>query len=162
MLGKRWRLCWFDSMCQQQTGYIHTLHVSKLLLWPNSPCLCLRMCVCLCLSDSVLTAGPCLACVCLPAFVGARLSCAGQLLQRCKCELLFCLFNQSASLQLSLPDKTRVSQHRAASATHLDWETERECERPEGLFLSLVQCDESGRQPIRRDDEPTGNNVWVS
>lgn len=28
-------------------------------------------------------------------------------------------------------------------------------ERPRGLFLSLVQCDETGRQPIRHDEEPT-------
>lgn len=39
---------------------------------------------------------------------------------------LFCLFNQSASLQLRLPDKTEVSQHWAQSSTQSAWDANTE------------------------------------
>ncbi len=64
-----------------------------------------NVCVCTCVSVSVSMSGMCMQ------REGEKLSCTGQLLQRWQCELLFCLFNQSASPQLGLPDKTKVSQH---------------------------------------------------
>lgn len=82
-------------------------------------------------------------------------------------KLLFCPFNPASISRHPGPElhsaglKRHGQTERETQPDRQLRETDRqrqrpESKRPQGLFLSLVECDESGRQPIRHDDEPTG------
>lgn len=134
------------------------LQVSQVPFWVSFQCefVCVRE------SLSVFTQ------ICLLCAFHLRLSCTGTAASEMAGWALF-------SLQSNCFPTARPARHKPKSANaglkaglnRTAWQTDRRGakergrerpvgERPRGLFLSLVQCDETGRRPIRHDNEPTG------
>lgn len=148
--------------------------LEKEKLISSSGCTCICRCHrCLfewvfCLSVCVRQSLSVFAQICLLCAFHRRLSCTGTAASKMAGWALFSL--QSNCFPTARPARQKPKSANAGLKAGLNrtaWQTDRRGakeregerpagERPRGLFLSLVQCDETGRRPIRHDNEPTG------